>query len=96
MDDFDKLLARVNRAQNLFALGFFYGGIYESADNPEVYIRLKEGHFDGLNRVIDVFFTNHRLAGHKPESVGNFFGQLVKHNQYCTFLFKYGQIAHGV
>ena len=69
MNNFDKLLARVHRAQNLFTLGFFYSGINESANNPKVYICLKEGHFNGLNRVIDIFFGNHRLSGNKAESV---------------------------
>ena len=89
MNNFDKLLARINRTQNFFALCFFYGGIYKSTDYAEVYVSLKKGHFYGLNGVIYVLFGNCGLSGHKTKCIGYFFSQLIKHCISTVLFFAY-------
>ena len=58
IDDFCELLARINRAENLFALSFLDCGIYEAAYNTKVDIGFEQSHFNLLNSFFDIFFSD--------------------------------------
>ena len=72
MDDLYELLPRIHRVQNFFALGLFEGGVDEAPDDPQVDIRVQEGELDLLDRILDVFFGNGRLAAERTDDIAEF------------------------